>query len=118
MVSETTIAVVVSIIGAVGSPLVAFLTSYRLNSGRVTTSEAAALWEEGSELREFLRREIDRVKEEFDAHKNQTMLDIATYRDLNSRLAQQLQEAISDRERLQDEVDSLREILRMHGIAD
>jgi len=51
-------ALIIAISAAIIGPLLTYLSSARRLSGRITTSEAASLWQESSSIREDYRTQI------------------------------------------------------------
>ena len=91
----------------------------RRAGGTVRSSEAAELWEEGAALRDFLREQLQVVKDEFDALTKR----VETLTDTNDGLRMQLEQAQqlvillrAERDELQHLVEHLKQILAQHGI--
>lgn len=65
------------LVGVVVAPLLAFWAARRTSSGRIATSDATDLWNEGQKIRDFLNSQVTSLRADLDRVKQESAAEIS-----------------------------------------
>lgn len=68
--------IAVGLIGVVVAPVLAFWAARRTSSGKIATSDATDLWNEGQKIRDFLNKQVSDLRQDLDRVKAESAAEI------------------------------------------